>query len=54
MSILIPPTLAADAASIAAIERETGPLPATYRLFLQDHDGAIPEANTFGSFSVNG
>jgi len=47
MSIIIPTTHLVPCASPEALESRFGSLPASYKAFLDQHDGAKPEKNTF-------
>jgi hypothetical protein len=47
MSITIPKTTSRPPASIATLEKAYGIIPASYKAFLNHHDGAEPEDNFF-------
>lgn len=47
MSVTIPKTKPASVESITELEKEFGPLPNDYLLFLKEHDGASPAENCF-------
>ena len=47
MSIIIPKTHLKSSAFLAPLEKAYGILPASYKVFLSQHDGAKPEENIF-------
>lgn len=45
MSVIIPKSHSRPFASLAVLEKAYGKLPASYKIFLNQHDGAKPEEN---------